>query len=120
MAEQGRAPQPPRARLRALVAPLVVLACWLAVAAPVTALVFLNSSRTTVLASHDAVIRPSLDGWAEVGLGPFLPSFRYPTGNPVGARVELGKTTLTSYDELVRRYAFLAGQPQSQIEKVRD
>ena len=88
-------------------------------AAPVTVLVFLNSSRTTVLATHETVVRPTVDGWAHVDLGPFLPSFRYPSGNRLGARLELGKTSATSYDELVKRYAFLAGQPDGQIAKVR-
>ena len=109
----------PRAVRTAAVITLFVLA-WAAVAVPVTVTVFLKSSRTTVLASHEAVIQPSLDGWAQVSLGPFLPSFRYPAGSRIGADIELGKTSLTSYDELVRRYAFLAGQPDSQISKVRD
>jgi hypothetical protein len=38
----------------------------------------------------------------------------------VGAEIVLGKTSLTSYEELVRRYAFLAGQPDGQIAKVGD
>jgi predicted phosphodiesterase len=112
----GRVPRGARA---AGVIAVFVLA-WATVAAPVTAAVFLKSSRTTVLASHEAVIQPSVDGWAEVSLGPFLPSFRYPSGSRLGADIELGKTSLTSYEELVRRYAFLAGQPESQVEKVRD
>jgi hypothetical protein len=90
------------------------------VAVPVTVLVFLNSSRTTVLATHEAVVRPTMDGWAMLDLGPFLPSFRYPTGGPLGADIELGKTSATSYDELVQRYAFLASQPEGQIAKVAD
>lgn len=81
-------------------------------------LVFLNSSRAMVLATHEAVIRPAVDGWAVVDLGPFLPSFRYPSGGRLGARIELGKSSATSYDELVQRYAFIAGQPEGQIAKV--
>jgi hypothetical protein len=91
---------------------------WLVVALPVAGLTFVNSSRTTVIASHEAEIRPTFDGWAEISLGPFLPSFRYPTDQRVGAEIVLGKTSLTSYEELVRRYAFLAGQPDGQIAKV--
>jgi hypothetical protein len=53
-----------------------------------------------------------------MSLGPVLPSFRYPTGHLVGADIVLGKTHLTSYDALVQRYAFIAGQPQGQIAKV--
>ncbi|HET6560500.1 MAG TPA: metallophosphoesterase [Marmoricola sp.] len=108
-------PAPPRRRL-ALVA--VTVLAWLLVALPVAALTFVHSSRTTVIASHEAKIEPTFDGWAEVSLGPFLPSFRYPTGSRVGADIVLGKTSLTSYEELVRRYAFLAGQPDGQIKKV--
>jgi predicted phosphodiesterase len=93
---------------------------WVVVAVPVTVLVFLNSSRTTVLATHEATVRPTVNGWAMVDLGPFLPSFRYPTGGPLGAEIELGKTSATSYDELVQRYALLASRPEGQIAKVAD
>jgi hypothetical protein len=98
----------------------VTVLAWLVVAVPVAALTFVNSSRTTVIASHEAEIQPTFDGWAEISLGPFLPSFRYPTDRLVGAEIVLGKTSLTSYEELVRRYAFLAGQPDGQIAKVGD
>ncbi len=98
----------------------VSVLAWLVVALPVAALTFVNSSRTTVIASHEAEIQPTFDGWAEISLGPFLPSFRYPTDQRVGAEIVLGKTSLTSYEELVRRYAFLAGQPDGQIAKVGD
>jgi hypothetical protein len=93
---------------------------WAVVAVPVTVLVFLHSSRTTVLATHEAVVRPTIDGWAAIDLGPFLPSFRYPAGGRLGADIELGKTSATSYDELVQRYAVIASQPEGQIAKVRD
>jgi hypothetical protein len=120
MAERVDEERPTPRRSRLVVGLAAALLAWVAVAVPVSAVVFLKSSRTTVLASHDAVIRPSLDGWAQISLGPFLPSFRYPSGSRVGAHIELGKTTLTSYDELVKRYAFLATQPQGQIDKVAD
>ncbi len=109
----------PRRARTALVALGLVLG-WALVAAPVAVLVFLNSSRTTVLATHEAVVRPTLDGWAMIDLGPYLPSFRYPAGGRLGADIELGKTSATSYDELVQRYAFLASQPEGQIAKVAD
>jgi hypothetical protein len=82
--------------------------------------VFLNSSRATVLATHEAEVRPTVDGWAVVDLGPFLPSFRYPAGGRLGAHIQLGKTSATSYDELVQRYAHIASQPEGQIAKVED
>ena len=38
-----------------------------------------------MVAGHDAVVRPSLDGFATLDLGPYLPNFRYPSGGTVGA-----------------------------------
>ena len=73
---------------------------------------FLHGSRTTVVAGHDAVVRPSLDGWATLDLGPYLPNVRYPTGGRLGARIDLGKTTADSYPALIQRYAFIASQPE--------
>lgn len=102
---------------RALVAGASLL-IWAVVALPVAAVVFVNSSRTTVLATHEAVVRPSLDGWAVIDLGPFLPSFRYPSGTRIGATIELGKTSATSYEELMQRYAVIGGRPEGQIAKV--
>lgn len=97
---------------------LAALLAWAVVAVPVTVLVLVNSSRTTTVASHEAVVSPTLDGWAELDLGPLLPSLRYPTDSTFGAEIDLGKTTLTSYEELVQRYAFLAASPDGQIRKV--
>lgn len=109
---------PPWARTTLKVLGFVL--AWGVVAVPVSVLVFLNSSRTTVLATHEAIVRPTVDGWATMDLGPFLPSFRYPTGSPLGADIELGKTSATSYDELIQRYVVIAGQPEGQIAKVVD
>jgi hypothetical protein len=92
---------------------------WLAVAAPLAVALFLSGSRSTVIAGHDTVVTPALDGYATVDLGPFLPNFRLDTGLPVGARLDLGATDLDSYDALIRRYAFIASQPESQVAKVR-
>ncbi len=112
-----------RARIRTSrpgwkVTALLVL-IWFVVAAPVSVALFLHGSRATVVAGHDAVVRPSLDGWATVNLGPYLPDLRYPVGGRLGARIDLGKTTADSYPVLVRRYAFIASQPEGQIRKVR-
>ena len=92
---------------------------WLVIAVPVSFLIFTQSSRPTVLASHDAVVRPSLDGYATLGLGPYLPDFRYPTGHRLGARIDLGKTNADSYQTLIERYAFIASQPEGQVAKLR-
>src|SRR3954470_14073703 len=97
----------------------MLVAVWLLVALPAAVALFLNGSRTVVLAGHDAVVRPSLDGWATLDLGPYLPDLRYPTGGRLGARIDLGKTTADSYAALVRRYGFIASRPESQVRKVR-
>ena len=98
---------------------LVLVAAWLVVAVPVAVTLFLTSSRPTVVAGHDAVVSATLDGYATVDLGPYLPNFRYPTGSRVGAHIDLGKTTADNYSSLIQRYAFLASQPEGQIRKVR-
>lgn len=92
---------------------------WAVVAVGVAAWTLAHSSRTTVLLGHDAVVTPSADGYATFDLGPFLPSFRYPTGATLGARVDLGHTTAASYDDLLQRYAFIASRPEAQIAKLR-
>jgi hypothetical protein len=90
------------------------------VAVPLALTLFGTGSRTTVLAGHDAVVRPALDGYATVDLGPYLPHLRYPTGTRVGAGIDLGRTTSGSFTILIRRYGFLASQPESQVRKVRE
>ncbi|HET6625345.1 MAG TPA: metallophosphoesterase [Nocardioidaceae bacterium] len=99
---------------------LVYLFVWLLVALPVSFAIFLQSSKTTVLASHDAVVSPSLDGYATLDLGPYLPNLRYPTGTRLGAEIDLGKTNLTTYQALIERYAFIGSQPEGQVAKLQD
>ena len=94
-------------------------ALWLVVAVPLAALLFLTGSRSTVVAGHDAVVRPTLDGYATLELGPYVPNFRIPTGERIGASIDLGATELKSYDALIQRYAFIASQPEGQVAKVR-
>ena len=79
---------------------------------------FLTSSRSVVLASHDAVIRPNLTGQAVVHTGPVLPDVRVDAPGAVGVDIRLDKTDASSTDELVQRYAFIASEPQGQIDKV--
>jgi predicted phosphodiesterase len=98
---------------------LVCVAVWLLFAVPASFVIFVNSDRATVVASHDAVVSPTLDGYATLNLGPFLPNLRLPTNYPLGAQIDLGKTTVLSYDELVSRYAFIGSQPEGQIAKIR-
>ena len=110
----------PRPRLPGWRRSLLLVAAWALVAVPTAVGMFLGGSRATVLAGHDAVVSPSLDGYATLDLGPYLPNFRYPSGSRLGARIDLGKTTADSYSALIQRYAFIASQPEGQIRKVRD
>ena len=98
----------------------VLLTAWLLVALPVAVTLFATGARSTVIAGHDAVVRPTFDGYATLDLGPYIPSFRLPTGARLGADIDLGATELDSYEELIQRYAFLASQPEGQVAKVRD
>lgn len=96
---------------------LLLFIGWVLVAVPVALLVLLNSSRTTTLASHQAIVRPTVDGWVRLDLGPLLPSLRYPT-DVLGADIDLGKTPVGTFDELLQRYAFLAASPDASIAKI--
>ena len=82
--------------------------------------IFLQSSRTIVLASHDAVLRPTLSGYVEVRTGPVLPDVRFPSGQRVGVDVYLGKTEAESTEALIERYAVIASQPDGQRAKAED
>lgn len=95
-----------------------LVTAWLLVAVPVAALVFVDSEKQTAIAGHDAVVSPTFDGYATLDLGPYLPSLRYPTDRRLGAHIDFGKTTLTSYEALVERYALLGAQPDGEIAKV--
>ncbi|MGA9748979.1 MAG: metallophosphoesterase [Nocardioides sp.] len=97
---------------------LVLAGVWLVVAAPAASSLFATGSRDTVVAGHDAVVRPTFDGYATVDLGPYIPRFRLPSGGWLGADIDLGATELQSYDALIERYAFIASQPEGQITKV--
>jgi hypothetical protein len=96
----------------------VLLVAWSLVAVPVALLVFVNGSRTTAFAGHEAVVSPTFDGYATLDLGPYVPNLRYPSGRSMGANIDLGKTTLTSYEALIERYATIGAQPAGEIAKV--
>lgn len=98
----------------------VLVLVWLAVSAVAGLALFLGSSRTVVLASHDATLRPTLDGYVVLRTGPVLPDLRFRSGGRVGVDVTLSKTTAQSTEELVERYAYIASQPEGQIDKARD
>lgn len=96
----------------------VGLLVWLVLSAAIAVLVFLHSSRSLVVASHNATIRPTFSGYAVLRTGPVLPDLRIQTGRRVGVDITLGKTVAVSPSTLVDRYAVLAAQPQGQIDKV--
>ncbi|MCW2780067.1 MAG: metallophosphoesterase [Marmoricola sp.] len=97
---------------------LILAVAWLVIALPAWAFLFLHSSTSMVVASHDAVVTPTLDGHARVEMGPYLPDLRRPTGSRFGVRIRLEKTTATSTGELVRRYASIAGHPDGEVRRV--
>lgn len=99
---------------------LGLLTVWALTAFAVAVLLFLNSSTQVVIASHDAALRPTLDGEVVVNTGPVLPDLRLSAGTRLGVEVTLGKTEATSFDDLAQRYALLASQPQGQIDKAED
>ena len=98
---------------------LALTVSWLLLAVPLAVALFLSGSRSTVVAGHDATIRPTVDGYATLDLGPYIPTFRLPTGQRLGASIDLGATELGSYEALIERYAFIASQPEGQVAKVR-
>ena len=81
---------------------------------------FLTSSRTVVLVGHDTVVRPTMARDAVIQTGPLLPDFRLRDVGPVGVTLTLGKTEAGSIEELVERYAYIAGDPTAPVGKVRD
>jgi len=84
---------------------LALFAVWALVSIAVGVALFLNSSRTVVLASHDAKIQPTLSGYVVLHTGPVLPDVRLDSGAPIGLDVTLGKTTAASTGELVQLFA---------------
>jgi hypothetical protein len=121
-APEGEPTTPSRAgpltRARLLRAGALVLT-WFVASVLIGLWLFLHSSRTVVLASHDTELRPTLDGYVVLHTGPVLPDLRLDSGQVFGLDATLGKTDATSVAELVRRYAYIASQPEGQIATVR-
>ncbi len=105
---------------RRLVVGLLLLALSVALGLAVAVSLFLTSSRTVVLVGHDTVVRPTLARDAVVQTGPLLPDFRIRDVGPVGVSLALGKTEVGSVEELVERYALIAGDPTAPVDKVQD
>ncbi len=98
----------------------IVLVCLsVALGLSVAVFLFLTSSRTAVVVGHDTVVRPTIARDAVIQTGPILPDFRIRDVGPVGVTLALGKTQVGSIEELVDRYAFIAGDPTAQVDKVR-
>jgi predicted phosphodiesterase len=104
--------------LRIAVHAVAWTAIWLWLTALLGVTFFLQSSRSVVLASHDAVLRPTMSGYVVVRTGPVLPDARFPSGQQVGVDVYLGKTEVESTQALIDRYAFIASNPEGQRAKV--
>lgn len=106
-------------RPRRLAVGLLLVCLSVALGLGVAVWLFLTSSRTVVVVGHDTVVHPTLSRDAVVETGPLLPDLRFRDVGPVGVRLTLGKTEVGSVEELVDRYAYLAGDPTAPIAKVR-
>jgi len=91
---------------------------WVVVALPAWGVLFTHSSAELVLASHDAVVRPTFDGWVRLDMGPYLPDLRTPSDGRIGVAVEMHKTTATTTPELAQRYAAIAARPEAEEHRV--
>ncbi|GAA5135223.1 hypothetical protein GCM10023339_72900 [Alloalcanivorax gelatiniphagus] len=103
-----------------MLAVVALVALSVALGVMVAVSLFLTSSRTVVLVGHDTVVRPTLGSDAIVETGPLLPDLRFRDVGPVGVTLALGKTEVGSIEELVERYAFIAGDPTAPVGKVQD
>lgn len=99
---------------------LALAAAWLGFSVLAGLTLFLGSSREVTLASHDAVLQPTLSRQVVVRTGPVLPDLRIDSGAPLGVDVRLGKTDAGSTEELVDRYAVIASSPEGAQARVRE
>ncbi len=97
---------------------LVLVVAWALLALPLWLVVFLHSETDTVIASHDAVISPTLDHRVHVDMGPYLPDLRTRAPHRLGVEIVLGKTDAATAEDLVERYALLASRPDLEIHQV--
>ena len=119
MNDEERRVRRPRLTKPRLARVALALLVWLVAAGAAGAWIFTHSSREISLASHDAIVTPTFDGWVKLRTGPVLPDLRVSSGSRVGADVYLGKTDVDSLDALAARYAAIASQPDGQIVKLR-
>jgi hypothetical protein len=91
---------------------------WLVVALPAWAIAFTHSSSDVVVASHDAVVHPTLDGWVRIDMGPYVPDLRTKSQGCIGVVVVMEKTNANSTGELVQRYAAMAARPGAEERRI--
>src|SRR5918999_4590820 len=98
-------------------ASLALMGVWLAVTSAVGIVGFANASRTVVIGAHTTTVQPTFDGYAPLDFGPVLPRFRVASGQPfdLGVRVDVGDTQVTDLNEVIRRDAVIASQPDGEI-----
>jgi predicted phosphodiesterase len=99
---------------------LALLGVWLVIAMMVAMVGFANDSRTVVIGAHTTTVAPTFDGYATLDFGPVLPRFRVAADQPLdlGVYVDVGDTQATSLDEVIRRDALIASQPDGEVREV--
>jgi predicted phosphodiesterase len=100
---------------------LTLFGVWLVVAFTVAILGFANDTRTVEIGAHTTTVEPSFDGYATLDFGPVLPRFRVATDLPLdlGVYVDVGDTQAANLDEVIRRDAVIASQPDGEIRELR-
>jgi len=99
---------------------LAAVTVWLVAALAAWAYLFTHDQREMVLGGHDVVVTPTFDRYAVLRMGPYIPDVRVPTGGPLGVSILVEKTTATSTQGLVDRYALMASRPAPEIRRVVD
>ena len=97
---------------------LIGFTVWTLTAVAAWLLLFTHHHREMVLGGHDVVLTPTFDRYAVLRMGPYIPDVRVPTGGRIGVDIEVEKTTATSTESLVERYALMASQPDPEIRRV--
>ena len=107
--------------MKVLLKALLLIVLGVGVGTPVAASTFLNGEREVVIGAHDAVVSPTVSGYAELDFGPLLPRLRLPADAPadLGVNIRLGDADVTSLEQLVARDAIIASQPEGEIAAVR-
>jgi predicted phosphodiesterase len=100
---------------------LALGAIWLVVALAVAGLGFANDSRTVVIGAHTTTVSPTFDGYATLDFGPVLPRFRVASDQPfdLGVNVDVGDTQAASLDDVIRRDAIIASQPDGEVRELK-